>query len=115
MALTRDRLTSGRKAQLLGTHKGRKVYRIPVRVALNDSRACMTVREDYHEVIAYSAADAANWARDQYATRAETEVFAYGPKGGETHRYIGWYGAIGTALLDRPARSLRLDFDLEGQ
>jgi len=36
---------------------------------------------------------------DEYRWRPETEVYAYGPKGGKVHRYIGWESSIGNALL----------------
>lgn len=100
------------KAYRIGTVAGRPVYRIPVRVACNDSRRMATVAEYFYRVIAYTAAGAANFVRDQYATRPETEVFAYGPNGGETYRYVGFESAIGTAMFSRPAESMRLPFEV---
>jgi hypothetical protein len=100
------------KAYRIGTIAGRPVYRIPVRVACNDSRKLATVAEYFYRVIAYSAAGAANYIRDQFATRPETEVFAYGPQGGETYRYVGWESAIGSAMFDRPRSSMRLPFEV---
>jgi hypothetical protein len=83
--------------------KGRQLYRIPVRVIFNNSAGtiddwCDPPTIDF-DVIGYTAADAANWARAQYATRPETEIIAWGPKGGETRRFIGWESAIGAELL----------------
>jgi hypothetical protein len=82
---------------------GRKVYRIPVKVIFNNSAGtiddwCNPPTAEF-DVIAYSAADAANWARAQYATRPETEIVAWGPQGGETRRFIGWESAIGAEML----------------
>lgn len=86
-------------AQRIGSYKGKPVYRVPVRVLANDSRQCRTVAEARFTVIARSAVEAANWARDQVATRPETEVFAYGPKGGETYRFVGWESAIAAEMM----------------
>lgn len=82
---------------------GRKVYRVPVKIIFNNSAG--TVDDWINpptseiDVIAYSAADAANWARAQYATRPETEIISWGPQGGETRRFIGWESAIGAEML----------------
>jgi hypothetical protein len=40
----------------------------------------------------------------------ETEVFAYGPKGGETRRFIGWFSAIGNALFYNKCEQLYFAF-----
>lgn len=82
-----------------GRYKGRPVYRFPVRVRFNNSQRLETVAEIAFEVMAATAADAANWARDQVATRPETEVMAIGPRGGEVRRYVGWASAIGSMLF----------------
>lgn len=85
-------------ARKIGSYQGKPVYRVPVRVVLNNSQgrladwinppsACV-------EIIARSAVEAANYVRDLVAHRPETEVFAYGPKGGETHRFVGWESSI---------------------
>jgi hypothetical protein len=89
-------------AHYLGTYKGRKVYRVPVLVKLNSSRLLRTLVEVVEEVVAYSAADAANFVRDEWVERPETEIFAYGPKGGVTHRFIGWESSIGAQMWNRP-------------
>lgn len=73
--------------------------KVPVQVLINDSRMCWTILEVRFWVIARSAKEAANWARDRLATVPEVEVFAWGPKGGETHRFVGWESAIGTQLV----------------
>lgn len=87
-------------AQPLGVYRGKRYYRVPVYVQLNLPEVFSHVTER-HEVIASSAADAANYMRDIYSWRPATEIFAYGPKGGKVHRYIGWFTAIGTALATR--------------
>lgn len=92
-----------------GSYRGRRFYRIPVTVHLNDSRRCTTLAQLRFNVIAPSAADAANWARDRFATRAETEIYARGPKGGTVKRFIGWESAIGAELFDRTPRAVQCD------
>ena len=88
------------RARQLGTLKGRKVYRFPVRVQCNSSHACATLATYVYEVDSFTAADAANHIRQLYATRAETEITAYGPKGGAAaYRFIGWESAIGHAMI----------------
>ena len=88
----------------VGKLHGKNVYRFPVRVQFNDSRQCATIAVLHATVMAHSAADAANYMRDQYATRPETEVYAIGPKGAETKRYIGWQSAMAAVLFgDRDA------------
>jgi hypothetical protein len=82
------------RAQFVGKYKGKPVYRVPVLVKLNNSRLCRTERIVETTVLSYSAADAANYVRAEYATRAETEVIAFGPKGGEVYRFIGWESAM---------------------
>lgn len=95
-----------------GSYRGRRFYRIPVRVQLNNSQQCRTVSEWTFNVIAPSAAAAANWAADRMRWRAETEIFATGPKGGIVKRYIGWHSAIGAELLDRTPRAVQLELTL---
>ena len=87
-------------AQRLNDYLGKRMYRVPVRVDFNDSRRCATVAVLHLEVIASSAAAAANWVRAQYATRPETEVTAWGPKGGKAYRYIGYESAIWAAMCE---------------
>lgn len=95
-----------------GRYKGRRFYRIPVTVLLNNSQQCRTVSSWRFNVIAASAADAANWAADRMRWRAETEIHATGPKGGTVKRYIGWHSAIGSTLLDRAPRAVQLELTL---
>jgi hypothetical protein len=85
-------------AEKIGRYQGKPVYRVPVVVKFNDSRQCRTVAERTYTVISHSPADAANAVRQEWAHRPETEVVAYGAKGGETYRYVGWFSAIGHAL-----------------
>lgn len=82
---------------------GQKVYRFPVKVLLNDSRnhhRWLYPVEEWHQVHATNAAEAANYIRELYRFRAETEVFAYGTKGGETYRYIGYDSAIFAGMME---------------
>jgi hypothetical protein len=82
------------RAHQTGKLGKRRVYRVPVRVLLNDSRLCRTVAEDRHVVLAHDTKAAAEYVRDLYAERPETEIIAYGPFGGETRRFISWQSAI---------------------
>lgn len=91
-----------------GRYRGRQFYRFPVRVQLNDSQRLETATTLTFSVMAATAADAANWVRDQVATRPETEILAIGPKGGEVKRYVGWHSAIGAELF-QPRGPAQLD------
>jgi hypothetical protein len=101
--------TESARAARLGTLQGRAVWRFPVLIVHNDSRACATVARRWVDVTANTAAEAANWARDNECRDSagrlipETEIHAFGPRGGRTSRFIGWTSAIGDALL-RPGR-----------
>ena len=80
----------------------RGYYRVPVVVEFNDSRACATIARREFTVTAKSAAEAANWVRDNepgVRGRAETEIHAWGPKGGHVERYIGWESAIAAEMF----------------
>jgi len=95
-----------------GSYRGKKFYNVPVKVTFNNSAGtvadwCNPPTLEF-TVLAPNAAAAANWAADQYRGIAETEVVAYGPKGGETHRFIGWESAIGHALLERQPKQLSI-------
>ena len=103
-------------AHKLGKHKGKTYCRYPVKVRCNEPLgnvdAWLNPKEGIFNVIAASPNDAANFIRDKFATIACTEIFAYGPKGGVTSRYIGWESAIGYAIFaSRPAtEQLTLSF-----
>lgn len=85
-------------ARLLGTlPNGTRVYRIPVDIHANDSRA-LTTRTTRVLVDAASARDALRYVRAEMQLRPETELTAYGPKGGEQRAYVGWYSAISEAM-----------------
>ncbi len=103
-------------ARKIGTYKGRPVYRVPVRVTLNNSGGrvadWLAPPRAVFEVLAHSPADAANWARDAIGTRAETEIEAYGVKGGCTRRYIGWQSAMFASMMEGAPRAVQLALDL---
>lgn len=92
--------------------RGRKLYRVPVRVTFNNSSGTLAdwISPPFIEfdVIAYSAADAANWATREYETRPETEILAFGPQGGRTRRFITWERAIGAELMTRGTSTAQL-------
>lgn len=100
------------KAERLNDLNGRRVYRIPVRVWLNDSTSCSTLETIDYSVTAHSAADAANYIRGLWDHRPETEIRAYGPKGGEVYRYVGFFSFIAGQLLGGETQCLQLTFDL---
>ena len=102
------------RAYFKGKLNGRNVYLFPVKVLRNDSRRLRTVAVDMHHVLAYTTAEAANFVRDMYRHRPETEIYAYGPKGGETARYIGWFSAIGNTLSEFERRQRTLTGELHG-
>jgi hypothetical protein len=79
--------------------KAKRLYRVPCRVFSNNSRMCATVLRAEFTIIAESAAAAANWIRDRLCFLPETEIWAWGPKGGEAYRYVGWESAIGSELI----------------
>lgn len=89
-------------AEFLRTVNGQRFFRVPVRVRLNSSRACATLATLRFFVIAPSAAEAANWVRDNEPgvfARAETEIDAWGERGGRQSRFIGWESAVGAAMF----------------
>jgi len=93
------------RANRIGTYKGRPVYRVPVHVRKEELRRATLVRaEMVVEVIAQSAADAANWAADAYHVSAPVEITAFGPKGGKTHRFVGHESGIWRAMMAAPRR-----------
>ena len=91
----------------------RGYYRVPVVVEYNSSRHCATIARQLFTVTAKSASEAANWVRDNepgVAGRAETQIHAWGPKGGHVERYIGWESAIGSAVFAQ--RSIQLELEV---
>ena len=103
-----------RYARRIGTYKGRALYRIPARIVFNNSGGRLSdwlsppVVE--MEVIAQSAAQAANWARDNEVPPgvAEVEIHAWGVNGGHIQRFIGWESAMASLMLTAPAQSAQL-------
>ena len=68
---------------------GKKVYRVPVKVILSDSHNQLTwgrEPEEWYQVHSANASDAANLIRNLYRFRPETEIVAFGPKGGKVER-----------------------------
>jgi hypothetical protein len=107
------------RAYFLGFFKGKKVYRFPVIVTLNKGfggsvEDWTDPRQERHEVVAFTAAQAADYVRDLYATRAETELTVYGPKGGKAaYRFIGWHSAIGAGVFG-PKQPTQLGLHADG-
>lgn len=78
----------------------KKLWKVPVVVRVNDSRLCETIREKTIWLIAKSSQDAANWVRDKLEFMPETEIEAFGPKGGRQYRYVGWHSAISAGIFE---------------
>lgn len=89
---------------------GKRCYKVPVIVHLNDSITFNT-QELRLDIVAHSAVEAANWVCDNL-DRAECEVYAYGPRGGETYRYRGWFSHIGSQLFKLDPAGQQLSFNL---
>jgi hypothetical protein len=100
-------------ARLLGQlPNGTRVYRFPVDIDANDSRLLSTQRIRVY-VDAANARDAARYVQDELATRPETEITAYGPKGGAHRVYTGWHSAVANAMqAEWRAKQLRLPLSL---
>ena len=91
-------------ARNVGKVKGRSVKRFKVFVLCNNSRKLTTERIETFSVLSYTAADAANYIRDKFAFRPETEIQTMGPKGGIVSRYVGWETAVGNLIMDNYAQ-----------
>ena len=82
----------------VGRINGRNWYNVPVHIRHNSSKDCCTVADYWVITTAHSAADAANYVRDQVIHIPETEITAVGAKGGKVERYIGWYSSIANSV-----------------
>jgi hypothetical protein len=103
-------------ARLLGKlPNGTKVYRVPVDIDANNSRDLSTQRVRVY-VDAPNSREALRYVRAEMQLRPETELTAYGPRGGAERAYVGWYSAIGEAMRSEfERRQLRLSLPLEAQ
>lgn len=89
------------RARYLAHVNGRPVYRFPVEVTLVDMNNPFETSERWtSEVTAYSAREAANWVRDEFPYPG-LRVVAYGPKGGQTVRYVSVEQAVWKALQNQ--------------
>ena len=88
--------------KLLNRYRGKQFYRFYVVV----SQSSINHRSEIVlPIIAPSATDAVNAIRDEYWGRVSypTEFEVAGPKGGITHRFIGWESAVaGQMFATRP-------------
>jgi hypothetical protein len=100
-------------ARLLGKlPNGVRVYRVPVDIDANNSRNLSTQRVRVY-VDAPNTREALRLVREELADRPETELTAYGPRGGEERCYIGWTSAVWAAMQSElHARQYRLDLPL---
>ena len=86
------------RAVKVNKHNGKQFYRVPVRILFNNSVACRTEKVMVVHVIARNATEAANHVAGEFGHRPETEVYAYGPRGGEIYRYVGYHSAMANML-----------------
>ncbi len=93
-------------AQLIGTYKGKRVYRYHYQVVFSG------VDRQYWEVttegtvVSLRASDAARYVKEQVRALGVDhpfEIHIYGPKGGKTTRFEGWESVIGSALMRAPS------------
>lgn len=77
----------------------KKLWKVPVVVHVNDTAMCETECEAEFYLIAKSPVDAANWVRDKLCFLPNTEVWAWGPKGGVYYRFVGYESAIASQLF----------------
>jgi hypothetical protein len=77
----------------------KKLWKVPVVVHVNDTAMCETAAKAEFWLIAKSPADAANWVRDQLSFLPNTEVWAWGPKGGAYYRFVGYESAISSQMF----------------
>ena len=73
-----------------------KLFKIPVVVKVNNIGTEELAKMFW--LIAPSPQVAANWVRDTLASLPNTEIWAWGPRGGQTYRYVGWESAVGHSL-----------------
>jgi hypothetical protein len=100
-------------ARLLGKlPNGTKVYRVPVDIDAHNTHL-LTTQSVRVYVDAPNTREALRYVRREVATRAETELTAYGPRGGAERCFVGWTSAIEAAMQrELHARQLRLDLPL---
>lgn len=85
-------------AQYIGKYKGKRYYRVPCKVVAADTQR-LTHATIECEVIAPSARDAANYlAQGEYSLMPNSNIYAYGPRGGRTFRFVGYETAIYNAM-----------------
>lgn len=88
--------------------EGKRWYKVPVLIVRTESRT-LTSTEQLVWVISRTAAEAANWVRDNDAAGVpETEIYAWGPLGGVVKRYIGWDTVIMQQVMDRAPTQYRM-------
>ena len=100
-------LTENAVAVPCGRYKGRRFYRVPVHVAIVNTDTLGERRTSFL-VIAPSAADAANYARDLFARVPCTNISAIGPRGATVRRFVGWESAIAARMFDRTPEPVQL-------
>jgi hypothetical protein len=86
-------------AHFKGTYRGKRYSLFTVMARFNDSRLCATLAERFIPVLAASGRDALEYAAHLIEYRPETELYTWGPKGGEFYRFISWESSIGEQLM----------------
>jgi len=101
----------------LPTAAGEKCHRYPVRATWSGVDRSYWARHVTDVVIARSPGEAAAYWLDFWSARVQypVEVEAVGPKGGITHRYRGWEGTIGAAMMAERSTHRQVDFPFVGE
>lgn len=90
-----------KKARVCGLKVGgHQVLRVPVLVRQSWLDREYQEQSAWIEVLAHSVVDAVNLVRDEVApfVKRPTELLAWGVRGGEVHRFIGWDSIVGAQL-----------------
>lgn len=104
------------KAYFLGLIKGQRVFRFPVEITFGEEAAVLQVNHyptGTVDVIAHTAAEAADLIADELHTIPCVELTVYGVKGGTAaHRYWGFDRAVFWTMfcVERNASQLALRF-----
>lgn len=86
------------KARFVDTYKGRKVFEYPV--VVDTVLSIFESVKAFYRVKAFCATHARDLIYRQYKSIPQTSIEVYGPKGGIAAKsYIGWYSAVGNALV----------------
>lgn len=85
----------------LGKYRGKQYWRFTVRLSQSGVSRTFWQHDAEVQIIAPSPAAACNAIKDEFAAGMEhpTEFECLGPKGGVTHRYVGFEGLIAAQMF----------------